>query len=74
VKAVNVEELEDSETVVRLVRDAAGEAVGADSFVSAMRLSSVGLWLNDVSDGSPVVLDYMVEPDLSEPLSSCAEG
>ena len=62
----HVEELEDSETVARLVRDAAGEAVGAGSFVSAMRLSSVGLWLNDVSDGSPVVLDYMFEPDLSD--------
>ncbi|MET9919936.1 DUF2004 domain-containing protein [Streptomyces sp. NPDC006435] len=62
----HIEELEDSETVVRLVRDAAGEEVGADSFVAAMRLSGVGLWLSGVSDGSPVILDYVFDPDLSD--------
>ncbi|MFI9626826.1 DUF2004 domain-containing protein [Streptomyces sp. NPDC052042] len=62
----HVEELEDSETVVRLVRDAADEAVGVDSFVAAMRLSSVGLWLSDLSDEPPVILDYMFDPDLSD--------
>ncbi|MFE7427491.1 DUF2004 domain-containing protein [Streptomyces sp. NPDC057545] len=62
----HVEELEDSETVVRLVRDAADEAVGADSFAAAMRLSSVGLWLSGLSDGPPVILDYMVDPELSD--------
>ncbi|MFF4092542.1 DUF2004 domain-containing protein [Streptomyces sp. NPDC001834] len=62
----HVEALEDSETVARLVRDAVGDAVGADSFVAAMRLSGVGVWLSDLSDGSPVVLDYVFEPDLSD--------
>ncbi|MEU6015410.1 DUF2004 domain-containing protein [Streptomyces sp. NPDC047515] len=62
----HVEELEDSETVVRLVRDAADEAVGADAFAAAMCLSSVGLWLSDLSDGPPVILDYIFDPDLSD--------
>ncbi|MFF9346752.1 DUF2004 domain-containing protein [Streptomyces sp. NPDC014734] len=62
----HVEELEDSETLARLVRDAAGEAVGADSFTAAMRLSRVGLWLGDLSDGAPVILDYTFDPDLSD--------
>ncbi|MFF8615335.1 DUF2004 domain-containing protein [Streptomyces sp. NPDC015350] len=62
----HIEECEDSETVVRLVRDAAGEAVGADSFAAAMRLSGVGLWLSGPSDGPPVVLDYVFDPDLSD--------
>lgn len=62
----HVEELEDSETVARLVRDSAGEAVGVDSFVAAMRLSGVGLWLSGLSDGPPVVLDYTFDPDLSD--------
>jgi hypothetical protein len=62
----HLEELEESETVVRLVRDAAGEAVGVDSFAAVMRLSSVGLWLSGLSDGPPVILDYMFDPDLSD--------
>ncbi|MFF8915942.1 DUF2004 domain-containing protein [Streptomyces sp. NPDC015032] len=62
----HVEELEDSETVVRLVRDAAGGAVGADSFAAAMRLSSVDLWVSGLSDGPPVLLDYVFDPDLSD--------
>ncbi|MFJ2899160.1 DUF2004 domain-containing protein [Streptomyces sp. NPDC087218] len=62
----HVEELEDSEPVVRLVRDAAGEAVGADFFAAAMRLSGVGLWLGGLSDGPPVILDYVFDPDRSD--------
>lgn len=62
----HVEALEDSDTVVRLVRDAAGEPVGADSFAAAMCLNSVGLWLSDLADGPPVILDYMFDPDLSD--------
>lgn len=62
----HVEELEDSETVVRLVREAAGEAVGVDSFAAAMRLSSVGLWLSGLSEEPPVILDYMFDPGLSD--------
>ncbi|MEE1773419.1 DUF2004 domain-containing protein [Streptomyces sp. JV185] len=62
----HVEALEDSDTVVRLVREAAGEPVGADAFAAAMRLRSVGLWLSDLSDGTPVVLDYMFDPELSD--------
>ncbi|MDK0524361.1 DUF2004 domain-containing protein [Streptomyces sp. ML-6] len=62
----HIEELEDSETVARLVRDAAGEEVGADPFAAAMRLSGVGLWLSGVSDGPPVILDYVFDPELSD--------
>ncbi|MFJ1791261.1 DUF2004 domain-containing protein [Kitasatospora griseola] len=62
----HVDELDDSEAVDRLVREAAGEEVGADAFVAAMRLSSVGLWLSGLSDEPPVVLDYTFEPDLGD--------
>ncbi|MFE6869524.1 DUF2004 domain-containing protein [Kitasatospora sp. NPDC057692] len=62
----HVEELAGGETVGRLVREAAGDEVGADAFVAAMRLNGVGLWLSDPSDRPPIVLDYVVEPDLSD--------
>ncbi|MEV7117369.1 DUF2004 domain-containing protein [Kitasatospora griseola] len=62
----HLDELDGSETVGRLVREAAGEEVGADAFVATMRLTSVGLWLGDLSDGPPVVLDYTFEPDLGD--------
>ncbi|KIQ64853.1 hypothetical protein TR51_12110 [Kitasatospora griseola] len=64
----HLDELDDSETVGRLVREAAGGEVGADAFVAAMRLSSVGLWLGGLSDEPPVVLDYTFEPDLGDQL------
>ncbi|MFJ5924704.1 DUF2004 domain-containing protein [Kitasatospora sp. NPDC092948] len=62
----HVDELEDSETVGRLVREAAGEEVGAGAFVAAMRLNGIELWLSGPSDESPVMLDYVFEPELSD--------
>ncbi|WP_380282593.1 DUF2004 domain-containing protein [Kitasatospora purpeofusca] len=62
----HVEELEGGEAVGRLLRAAAGGEVGADAFVAAMRLGGVGLWLSDLPDRPPVVLDYVFEPDLSD--------
>ncbi|MEV8451232.1 DUF2004 domain-containing protein [Streptomyces sp. NPDC052095] len=62
----HVEELDDSEAVVRLVREAGGAEVGADAFVAAMRLGGVGLWPGGSSGGAPVVLDYVLDPDLAD--------
>ncbi|MFD8595205.1 DUF2004 domain-containing protein [Kitasatospora sp. NPDC059646] len=62
----HIDELEGAEAVERLVGAAGGEQVGADAFVAALRPHGIGLWLNGVSAGAPVVLDYVFAPDVSD--------
>ena len=38
--------------------------VDAHAFVSAMRLTNIGLWFT--VEGSPVVLDYRLDPEASD--------
>ncbi|KDN82172.1 DUF2004 domain-containing protein [Kitasatospora cheerisanensis] len=62
----HVDELDGIEAVERLVREAAGAEVGPAAFVAALRLNGVGLWLNGLSAGTPVVLDYVLAPEFSD--------
>jgi hypothetical protein len=60
----HAEELQDSDVISRLISDTGHTEIEIDAFVSAMQLKRIGLWLGVKS--SPVVMDYMVDPDNSD--------
>lgn len=53
-----------SEIISRLLSDAGSSEISAQTFVAAMRLTNIGMWL-DVSS-APIVMDYMIDPENSD--------
>lgn len=71
----HVEELEGSDILYRLIDDAGGDAIETAAFIAAMRLKSIGLWVGMAS--SPVVLDYVIDPENSDqilPVKAARDG